>query len=94
MSSFYLNEFDEFLSLLSMHQENIEMPEAPKQGFLKGLFGGGPRPLDREELFGEASGKASTSLAKSVPGAAGLAALQVGRPFCNIRNLSFFSLIY
>jgi hypothetical protein len=58
-------------------QDNIEMPEAPKQGFLKGLFGGGPRPLDREELFGEASGKASTSLAKSVPGAAGLAALQV-----------------
>ena len=53
------------------------MPEAPKQGFLKGLFGGGPRPLDREELFGEASGKASTSLAKSVPGAASLAALQV-----------------
>ena len=53
------------------------MPEAPKQGFLKGLFGGGPKPLDREELFGEASGKASTSLAKSIPGAAGMAALQV-----------------
>ncbi len=72
-------------------QENIEMPEAPKQGFLKGLFGGGPRPLDREELFGEASGKASTSLAKSVPGAAGLAALQVASlfVFCDIRNFFF-----
>ena len=45
------------------------MPEAPKQGFLKGLFGGGPKPLDREELFGESSGKASSSLAKTIPGA-------------------------
>ena len=45
------------------------MPEPPKQGFLKGLFGGGPKPLDREELFGENSGKASTSLAKTIPGA-------------------------
>ena len=45
------------------------MPEAPRQGFLKGLFGGGPRPLDREELFGEnTAGKASSSLAKTIPG--------------------------
>jgi len=52
-----------------LFQENIEMPEAPRQGFLKGLFGGGPRPLDREELFGEnTAGKASSSLAKTIPG--------------------------
>jgi hypothetical protein len=77
------------------------MPEAPKQGFLKGLFGGGPKPLDREELFGEASGKASSSLAKSIPGA-GMAALQVysnvlylppiGRPnkFRNVKDRELF----
>lgn len=49
-------------------RENIELPEPPRQGFLKGLFGGGPKVLDREELFGESSGKASTSLAKNIPG--------------------------
>lgn len=27
-----------------------EMPEPPKQGFFKGLFGGGPSILDKEEL--------------------------------------------
>lgn len=27
-----------------------EMPEAPKESFFKGLFGGGTRNLDREEL--------------------------------------------
>ncbi len=27
-----------------------EMPEPPKEGFFKGLFGGGVRPLDRDEL--------------------------------------------
>ena len=27
-----------------------DMPELPQQGFLKGLFGGGVRSLDREEL--------------------------------------------
>jgi hypothetical protein len=26
------------------------MPEPPKEGFFKGLFGGGTRSLDREEL--------------------------------------------
>ena len=46
------------------------MPDAPRQGFLKGLFGGGPKVLDREELFGESNaGKASSSLAKTIPGA-------------------------
>jgi len=27
-----------------------EMPEQPKEGFFKGLFGGGAKLLDREEL--------------------------------------------
>lgn len=27
-----------------------EMPEQPKESFFKGLFGGGARSLDREEL--------------------------------------------
>lgn len=27
-----------------------EMPEPPKESFFKGLFGGGLRSLDREEL--------------------------------------------
>ncbi|XP_064488140.1 syntaxin-binding protein 5-like isoform X2 [Ornithodoros turicata] len=45
-----------------------EMPEAPKQSFFRGLFGGGTSVLDREELFGEASGKASKALARHIPG--------------------------
>uniref|UniRef100_A0A6A7FXP2 Syntaxin-binding protein 5-like isoform X2 n=3 Tax=Hirondellea gigas TaxID=1518452 RepID=A0A6A7FXP2_9CRUS len=45
-----------------------EMPEPPKQSFFKGLFGGGVSQLDREELFGESSGKAASSVAKHVPG--------------------------
>lgn len=28
----------------------MDMPEAPKESFFKGLFGGGVRNLDREEL--------------------------------------------
>jgi syntaxin-binding protein 5 len=47
-----------------------EMPEKPKEGFFTGLFGGGVRNLDREELFGETSGKASRSVAKHISGAA------------------------
>ncbi|CAH1103906.1 unnamed protein product [Psylliodes chrysocephalus] len=46
----------------------MEMPEAPKEGFFKGLFGGGIRSLDREELFGESSGKPSKAVAKHIPG--------------------------
>ncbi|CAL1539880.1 unnamed protein product [Lymnaea stagnalis] len=49
-----------------------ETPEPPKQGFLKTLFGGGVTTLDREELFGEASGKASKGLAKHIPGSGNL----------------------
>ncbi|KAG8192245.1 hypothetical protein JTE90_014103 [Oedothorax gibbosus] len=45
-----------------------EMPEPPKQGFFKGLFGGGPSILDKEELFGEASGKCSKYVARHYPG--------------------------
>ncbi|XP_056630507.1 syntaxin-binding protein 5 isoform X1 [Diorhabda sublineata] len=45
-----------------------EMPEPPKEGFFKGLFGGGVRSLDREELFGESSGKPSKAVAKHIPG--------------------------
>ncbi|KAH9383274.1 syntaxin-binding protein tomosyn isoform X2 [Haemaphysalis longicornis] len=50
---------------------NKDMPEAPKQSFFKGLFGGGPSMLDREELFGEASGKASKTVARHIPGNSG-----------------------
>ncbi|XP_059142001.1 syntaxin-binding protein 5-like isoform X3 [Physella acuta] len=49
-----------------------DTPEPPKQGFLKTLFGGGVTTLDREELFGEASGKASKGLAKHIPGSGNL----------------------
>ena len=33
-----------------------EMPEPPKESFFKGLFGGGVRNLDREELCRLAKG--------------------------------------
>ena len=46
-----------------------ELPEPPRQSFLKGFFGGSPAPLDREELFGESnSGKAQKSTARLIPG--------------------------
>ncbi|XP_043275947.1 syntaxin-binding protein 5 isoform X8 [Venturia canescens] len=45
-----------------------DMPEPPKESFFKGLFGGGARSLDREELFGESSGRASRTVAKHIPG--------------------------
>lgn len=49
----------------------LDFPEPPKESFFKGLFGGGVRNLDREELFGEAtSGKASKAVAKHIPGQA------------------------
>ncbi|KAK7471573.1 hypothetical protein BaRGS_00035801 [Batillaria attramentaria] len=69
-----------------------ETPEAPKQGFFKNLFGGGTANLDREELFGEASGKASKGLAKHIPGTGGLQQLQqqsgaVGGEFARTRLL-------
>ncbi|KAL1131219.1 hypothetical protein AAG570_010837 [Ranatra chinensis] len=52
-----------------------DMPEPPKESFFKGLFGGGSRSLDREELFGESSsGKASRTVAKHIPGLSNLEA--------------------
>ncbi|XP_052741109.1 syntaxin-binding protein 5 isoform X2 [Bicyclus anynana] len=45
-----------------------DMPEPPKESFFRGLFGGGARPLDREELFGEGSGKPNRAVAKHIPG--------------------------
>nr|CAD7455569.1 unnamed protein product [Timema tahoe] len=51
-----------------------DMPEAPKESFFKGLFGGGLRSLDREELCEYitlplgSSGRASRSVAKHIPG--------------------------
>jgi len=48
-----------------------EMPEPPKAGFFQGLFGGGVRSLDREELFGESSTvKAVRGVARHIPGSA------------------------
>ena len=43
------------------------MPEPPKQGFFKGFFGGGAKPLDREELFGGSN--ASSTIAVKTEGA-------------------------
>jgi len=37
-------------SMLGELYLETEMPERPKEGFLTGLFGGGVRNLDREEL--------------------------------------------
>ncbi|XP_045485462.1 syntaxin-binding protein 5 isoform X9 [Pieris rapae] len=51
-----------------------DMPEPPKESFFRGLFGGGVRPLDREELFGESSGKPNRTVAKHIPGNEGVAA--------------------
>ncbi|KAK7107165.1 hypothetical protein V1264_015126 [Littorina saxatilis] len=69
-----------------------DTPEAPKQGFFKNLFGGGTSNLDREELFGEMSGKASKGLAKHIPGSGGVQNLQqqagaVGGEFARTRLL-------
>ncbi|XP_066952290.1 syntaxin-binding protein 5 isoform X6 [Macrobrachium rosenbergii] len=58
----------ELQNLLGELFQPHDMPEPPKQSFFKGLFGGGVSQLDREELFGESSGKGSRSVAKHVPG--------------------------
>ena len=49
--------------------DSIPMPDLPKKNFFSGLFGGGPKPCDREELFGDTAGKASSTIAKHIPGA-------------------------
>ncbi|XP_062536379.1 syntaxin-binding protein 5 isoform X4 [Armigeres subalbatus] len=61
----FCNQYNEMLGELYVAHE---MPEAPKESFFKGLFGGGMRNLDREELFGESSGKANKSVARHIPG--------------------------
>ena len=53
----------------------IPMPEPPKKNILFNLFASGPKPCDREELFGETAGKASSTIAKHIPGA-GMAHLE------------------
>ncbi|XP_067638471.1 syntaxin-binding protein 5 isoform X10 [Eurosta solidaginis] len=63
------SEFCHFiLDMMGELYTSHEMPEQPKDGFFKGLFGGGTKSLDREELFGEQSGKANRSVAKHIPG--------------------------
>ncbi|XP_056015679.1 syntaxin-binding protein 5-like isoform X9 [Ostrea edulis] len=45
-----------------------DTPDAPKQGFFKNWFGSGQTTLDREELFGESSGKGPRGLATRLQG--------------------------
>lgn len=57
----------------SIYTAPKELPEAPRQSFLgfKGFFGGAATPLDRDELFSvTASGKASQTTARLIPGSA------------------------
>ena len=49
--------------------ENIPMPEEPKKNFISSFFSSGPKDCNREELFGDSAGKASTTVAKHIPGA-------------------------
>ncbi|XP_011639555.1 syntaxin-binding protein 5 isoform X6 [Pogonomyrmex barbatus] len=65
VSSEFCGELTEMMGDLFIGHD---MPEPPKESFFKGLFGGGSRSLDREELFGESSGRASRSVAKHIPG--------------------------
>ncbi|XP_011500953.1 PREDICTED: syntaxin-binding protein 5 [Ceratosolen solmsi marchali] len=65
ISSEFCSELTEMMGDLFIGQD---MPEPPKESFFKGLFGGGTRSIDREELFGEASGKASRTVANRIPG--------------------------
>ncbi|CAL8108825.1 unnamed protein product [Orchesella dallaii] len=67
ISAEFYKIMDTLLGELYMERE---MPERPKENFFTGLFGGGVRNVDREELFGEASGKSSRSVAKLIPGPA------------------------
>ncbi|KAG7202213.1 hypothetical protein KM043_015884 [Ampulex compressa] len=65
VSSQFCGELTEMMEDLFIGHD---MPEPPKESFFKGLFGGGSRSLDREELFGESSGRASRTIAKHIPG--------------------------
>ncbi|XP_017888580.1 syntaxin-binding protein 5 isoform X9 [Ceratina calcarata] len=65
VSSQFCSELTEMMGdLFTGH----DMPEPPKESFFRGLFGCGARSLDREELFGESSGRASRTVAKHIPG--------------------------
>ncbi|KAK0078688.1 hypothetical protein PV325_002191 [Microctonus aethiopoides] len=65
----FSNEFcSELTEMIGDLFITVDMPEPPKESFFKGLFGGGSRSLDREELFGESSGRASRTVAKHIPG--------------------------
>ncbi|KAM3932029.1 syntaxin-binding protein 5 isoform 3-T3 [Leptodactylus fuscus] len=50
----------------------VETPEAPNRGFFKGLFGGGAQSLDREDLFGETSGRPRPTVVTHIPGPGGM----------------------
>ncbi|CAL4095912.1 unnamed protein product, partial [Meganyctiphanes norvegica] len=65
MASEFCTDLKDYLGELF---QACNMPEPPKQSFFKGLFGGGVSQLDREELFGDASGKGSRAVAKHMPG--------------------------
>ncbi|XP_044594786.1 syntaxin-binding protein 5 isoform X2 [Cotesia glomerata] len=65
VSSEFCSELTEMMGDLFV---TVDMPEPPKESFFKGLFGGGARSIDREELFGESSGRASRTIAKHIPG--------------------------
>ncbi|KAH1005212.1 hypothetical protein HUJ04_006241 [Dendroctonus ponderosae] len=65
LCSDFCSDLSEMLGELFL---TCDMPEPPKVGFFKGLFGGGSSQLDREELFGESSGKANKAIAKHIPG--------------------------
>jgi syntaxin-binding protein 5 len=67
VSTDFMRQFPDMKGTL--FQDGLPMPEPPKQSFFKGIFGGGPKPLDREELFGEQAGKPSAATATHVPGA-------------------------
>ncbi|XP_051157410.1 syntaxin-binding protein 5 [Leptopilina boulardi] len=65
VSSDYCGEITDMTGDLFLTQE---MPEQPKESFFKELFRGGSKSLDREELFGESSGRSSKSLVKHMVG--------------------------
>ncbi|CAG0886794.1 unnamed protein product [Cyprideis torosa] len=67
VSSLYCQNLIEMLPEVHVTQDT---PEPPKESFLKGLFSGGMRSIDRDELFGEASGKPTRGVAKHVASAA------------------------
>ncbi|XP_041979761.1 syntaxin-binding protein 5 isoform X6 [Aricia agestis] len=72
MDADFCQQLNEMLGELFLARD---MPDPPKESFFRGLFGGGSRPFDREELFGESSGKPNRAVARPVAAAAELTAL-------------------